>query len=70
MPMRDGGSGEDLVVGGNVIGRAAADDYVAHRYHKPQDGYDPCWDWSGTIADLNIYYALGRQLAEGTGFPD
>ncbi|WP_375382399.1 M28 family metallopeptidase [uncultured Sphingomonas sp.] len=70
VPMFDGGSGDDLVVGGMAAGRAATEDYVAHRYHKPQDEYDAAWDWSGAVADLDIYYTLGRQLAEGTNFPN
>ncbi len=70
VPMFDGGSGDDLVVGGMAAGRAATEDYVAHRYHKPQDEYDARWDWSGAVADLDIYYTLGRQLADGTGFPN
>ncbi|MEX6979973.1 M28 family peptidase, partial [Pseudomonas aeruginosa] len=40
VPMLDGGSGEDLVVGGTAAGHAAREDYVAHRYHKPADEYD------------------------------
>ncbi|TPG09985.1 M28 family metallopeptidase [Sphingomonas oligophenolica] len=66
VPMLDGGSGSDLVKGGTVAGEAARADYVAHRYHKPQDEYDPNWDWSGAVADLNIYYGLGRKLADDT----
>lgn len=66
VPMLDGGSGQDLVVGGTAAGRAAEEDYVAHRYHKPQDEYDPRWDWSGAVEDLQLYYRLGRQLADDT----
>ena len=66
VPMLDGGSGSDLVKGGKAAGEAASRDYVAHRYHKPQDEYNPNWDWSGAVADLNIYYGLGRKLAEDT----
>ena len=66
VPMLDGGSGDDLVVGGKAAGEAAGEDYVARRYHKPQDEYDPKWDWSGAIADLQIYYGLGRKLANDT----
>ena len=32
VPMLDGGSGENLVVGGKAAGEAASEDYVAHRY--------------------------------------
>ncbi len=66
VPMLDGGSGEDLVVGGTAAGHAAREDYVAHRYHKPQDQYDASWNWSGAIEDLTIYYGLGRTLADDT----
>ena len=67
VPMLDGGSGEDLRVGGVARGHAAAEDYVAHRYHKPQDEYDPSWDWSGAVEDLTVYYQLGRRLADTPG---
>ena len=66
VPMLDGGSGEDLVVGGTAAGNAAREDYVAHRYHKPADEYDAKWDWSGAVEDLGIYYGLGRKLADDT----
>ncbi|HXH15079.1 MAG TPA: M28 family peptidase [Sphingomonas sp.] len=66
VPMLDGGSGEDLVVGGTAAGHAAREDYVAHRYHKPADAYDAKWDWSGAVEDLTIYYGLGRKLADDT----
>ena len=66
VPMLDGGSGEDLVVGGTAAGHAAREDYVAHRYHKPQDEYDATWDWSGAVEDLTLYYGLGRKLADDT----
>ena len=67
VPMLDGGSGQDLVVGGTAAGNAAAEDYVAHRYHKPADQYDPRWNWAGAVEDLRVYYGLGRQLAETPG---
>ncbi|MFX7784389.1 M28 family peptidase, partial [Acinetobacter baumannii] len=35
VPMLDGGSGEDLRVGGTAAGHAATLDYIANRYHKP-----------------------------------
>lgn len=70
VPMLYGESGDDLVKGGKEAGKKAAEDYTRNRYHKPQDEYDANWDWSGAVSDLNIYYGLGRQLAEGAAWPN
>ncbi|CAN5331032.1 M28 family metallopeptidase [soil metagenome] len=70
VPMFDGGAGEDLLAGGEAAGHAATLDYIANRYHKPQDEYDPKWDWSGAVEDLTLYYRLGRQLADGDAWPN
>jgi Zn-dependent M28 family amino/carboxypeptidase len=70
VPMFDGGSGEDLVKGGEAAGHAATVDYIDHRYHKPQDEYDASWDWSGAVQDLTLYYRLGRELADGKAWPN
>ena len=66
VPMLDAASGENMVVGGSAAGKAASEDYIAHRYHKPQDEYNPDWDWSGAVQDLQVYYTLGRKLADDT----
>ena len=70
VPMLSGSGGEDLVNGGVAAGHAAAEDYVAHRYHKPQDEYNPNWDWSGAVQDLTLYYQLGRELADSDAWPN
>lgn len=67
VPMLDGGSGQDKVMGGIATGKKATEDYVANRYHKPADEYDPRWDWSGAVEDLTVYYQLGRTLADRPG---
>ncbi len=64
VPMFRGGSGVDRLDGGKAAGQAAADDYTAHRYHQPSDNYDPNWNWAGAVEDLDLYYAIGRQLAD------
>src|SRR5690606_4606023 len=62
-------SGLDLLDGGEAAGRKAADDYTSNRYHKPSDNYDPSWDYRGVIADLDLFYAVGRKLADESSFP-
>jgi len=70
VPMLYGRGGEDLVVGGPAAGRAAAMDYRANRYHGVNDEYDPNWDWAGALADVAIYYSLGRELAMSDAWPN
>jgi len=70
VPMLYGESGDDLMVGGKAAGAKAAEDYTDKRYHKPQDEYDPNWNWDGALSDLRIYYGLGRELAEGSSWPN
>lgn len=70
VPMVYAESGDDLLKGGITSGRVKADDYTVHRYHKPADEYDPSWDWSGAIEDLQIYYKVGRELADSDAWPN
>ena len=70
VPMFYVDGGEDLIVGGRAAGEAYAKDYTEKRYHGPDDEYDPNWDWSGTLADLRIFYRLGRVLAESDAWPN
>jgi Zn-dependent M28 family amino/carboxypeptidase len=70
VPMLYVDSGEDLVEGGREAGKAASKDYIEYRYHGPDDEYDPGWDWSGALADLRLYYRLGRLLAESEDWPN
>lgn len=62
--------GHDLVNGGTERGKVLADDYTERRYHKPDDEYDPAWDWSGAVQDLQLNYAIGRALADGGQWPN
>jgi Zn-dependent M28 family amino/carboxypeptidase len=70
VPMFNVDGGEDLVAGGREAGKAYARDYTENHYHGPDDEFDPAWDWSGALADLRIYYRLGRSLAESVAWPN
>ncbi|MCC7269064.1 MAG: M28 family peptidase [Caulobacteraceae bacterium] len=61
--------GQDLVDGGRAAGKAAADDYVAKRYHQPDDEFNPNWNYDGAIKDLQLQYAVGRALADSGDWP-
>ena len=62
--------GEDLVNGGRAAGAALAAEYRANRYHGPKDEFDPNWDWSGVMADLQLFYRIGRMLADSSSWPN
>jgi len=70
VPMLYIDGGEDLVEGGREAGEAVSEDYRANRYHGPKDEFDEDWDWSGVMADLQLYYRLGRMLAMSTSWPN
>ncbi len=70
VPMLYAEGGEDLVEGGVAAGHAAAEDYRINRYHQPSDEYDPKWNWSGAIRDLEIYWLIGRELADSMDWPN
>lgn len=70
VPALSVGPGLDLINGGRTAGLAAANDYTAHRYHTPNDAFDPNWDLSGTLEDIQTLYLLGRNLADGEQWPD
>lgn len=61
--------GQDLVVGRTAAGKAAADDYIAKRYHQPDDEFSPDWNYDGALKDLQLQYAVGRALADSGDWP-
>ena len=70
VPMIYAKLGPDLVTGGRQAGDAWAADYRANRYHGPADEYDPDWDWAGALRELRIFYAIGRELANSSAWPN
>ena len=70
VPMLYTKAGIDSPTRGADHGRKWLEEYVANRYHKPSDEYDPAWDVSGTLQDLELYYAVGLEIANGTSWPN
>jgi Zn-dependent M28 family amino/carboxypeptidase len=70
VPALSVGPGLDLIDGGRAAGLTGTADYTAHRYHTPNDVFDPSWDLSGTLEDIQTLYLLGRNLADGDQWPD
>lgn len=70
VPMLYVDGGEDLVNGGRAAGEKVAADYRANRYHGPKDEYDPNWNWGGVMQDLQLFYQIGRSLAQSSNWPN
>ena len=62
--------GDNLRDGGLEAGAAAQRDYRDARYHQPDDTYDPSWDVSGVIEDLQALYQVGEVLVDGEQWPN
>jgi Zn-dependent M28 family amino/carboxypeptidase len=62
--------GEDLRNGGTAAGKAWFKDYTENRYHAPSDEIDAITNWDGMLADLRLYYAVGRMLAMTDAWPN
>lgn len=51
-------------------GKAAVDDFMKNRYHKPQDEpWHPSLDWSQGVRFVDINYAIAREIADGAERP-
>jgi Zn-dependent M28 family amino/carboxypeptidase len=70
VPMLDPGGGNDLIEGGVAAGHAAREDYLLHHYHQPSDEFNPAWDFSGIVQDLDALYTLGDELANSDAWPN
>ncbi|MDP3803869.1 M28 family metallopeptidase [Brevundimonas sp.] len=49
---------------------AASRDYVANRYHKPSDEWTPEWVMDAAAVDVDLLYAVGRDLADSGDWPE
>lgn len=69
IPMLFAKSGKDHVEHGIEYGEAMSDDYSANRYHQPGDEYSEDWDLSGAMQDMELYYQIGRKIADTDEWP-
>lgn len=62
-------SGVDLWNGGIEAGEAKHAEYGQKHYHSVSDNYNPDWDISGIIEDMQLLFEVGNQLSNETRFP-
>ena len=48
----------------------ASRDYVTNRYHKPSDEWTPEWVMDAAAVDVDLLYAVGRDLADSGDWPE
>ena len=70
VPMLYTKAGVDSATEGVDYGKRWLEDYTARRYHKPSDEYSADWDVSGTLQDLQLYYAVGLAVADSDRWPN
>lgn len=63
-------SGEDSIIGGRERGAQQAQEYTDIRYHAPSDEYDPAWDLSGVVLDIDLYFTIGQRLSMESSWPN
>ena len=62
--------GIDDLEHGPEWGMAQREDYVANRYHTPDDEFDESWTLGGAVADLRLLYTVGYGLVQSDGWPN
>jgi Zn-dependent M28 family amino/carboxypeptidase len=70
VPMLYTKAGVDSPTHGADWGKRWLEEYTATRYHKPSDEYDPGWDVTGTLQDLQLYYDVGLSIANSGDWPN
>ncbi len=62
--------GIDHVEHGEDWSMARREEYTARHYHKPSDEFDPEWDLSGAVGDLQLLFRVGHRLTTESRFPN
>lgn len=69
VPMLYPKSGNDHREKGVEYAEQKGNEYIAKHYHQPSDEYDPSWDLSGAVEDLQLYFLTGLDIANSSDWP-
>jgi Zn-dependent M28 family amino/carboxypeptidase len=70
VPMLYARSGSDHVELGPEYIKARTAEYLKHRYHTALDEVGEDWDLRGAAQDLELYFGIGLEVADGDGWPE
>jgi Zn-dependent M28 family amino/carboxypeptidase len=62
--------GIDIIGRPADYGRQKRAEYVANNYHKVSDEIQSWWDMGGAASDARFFFELGREVADGTTWPE
>ena len=63
-------TGTDSVEHGKEWTKKQKELYTKDHYHKPSDEYNPNWDFSGMVEDLQLLFHVGLKLGNEDTFPN
>ncbi|VAW39939.1 Peptidase M28 [hydrothermal vent metagenome] len=69
VPMSYPNSGYDHFEKGVAYGIERSKEYLNNNYHRVSDEYDPSWDMTGAVQDLQLYYATGLEIINSLAWP-
>ncbi len=69
VPALDPKSGVDFVGRPAGWGLEQEKKYNATQYHKPTDTFNPNWNLSGAVQDLQLYFQIGDDVANSSTWP-
>ncbi|MEJ8566640.1 M28 family metallopeptidase [Elongatibacter sediminis] len=70
VPMLYAESGSEHTELGPEYIQAKSSDYLKNRYHTPLDEVGDDWDLRGLAQDIELYFGIGLQVADGDAWPN
>ena len=70
VPMLYAKGGSDHAELGPEYLTAKSDEYLKNRYHSPRDEVQDDWDLRGLVQDIELYFAIGLEVADSDAWPN
>lgn len=70
VPALDAGGGSDFIGKPADYAATIRKMYTEQHYHQPSDELRPDWDLAGAVEDLQLYFAVGLNVANADRYPE